>query len=151
MFMVFTTAANDEKESIVQLAFETVEKIVRHNFTYITETESSTFTDCCNCLMAFTNNRHSLDVALNSIAFLRYCAIKLAEGAIGDMDELPEGADLEPKTKTRIVSMGTRVGCCIGKACMLCCSFLFGVYIFNIFRIYIEISKWWRVYYTTIK
>lgn len=106
MFMVFTTAANDEKESIVQLAFETVEKIVRHNFTYITETESSTFTDCCNCLMAFTNNRHSLDVALNSIAFLRYCAIKLAEGAIGDMDELPEGADLEPRTTTRIVSMG---------------------------------------------
>lgn len=102
MFMVFTTAAHDEKESIVQLAFETVEKIVRHNFTYITETEASTFTDCCNCLMAFTNNRHSLDVALNSIAFLRYCAIKLAEGAIGDMDELPEDADLAPKTTTRI-------------------------------------------------
>lgn len=36
-----------------------------------------------NCLIAFTNNPHSLDVSLNAIAFLRFCAMKLAEGAIG--------------------------------------------------------------------
>lgn len=36
-----------------------------------------------NCLIAFTNNPHSLDVALNAIAFLRFCAMKLAEGDIG--------------------------------------------------------------------
>ncbi len=65
MFMVFTTAAADEAPTIVRLAFET------------------TFTDCVNCLIAFTNNPHSLDVALNAIAFLRFCAMKLAEGDIG--------------------------------------------------------------------
>ncbi len=83
MFMVFTTAANDEQPTIVRLAFETIEKIVREHFDYITETEITTFTDCVNCLIAFTNNPHSLDVSLNAIAFLRFCAMKLAEGAIG--------------------------------------------------------------------
>ncbi|KAK9829453.1 hypothetical protein WJX72_005963 [[Myrmecia] bisecta] len=91
MFMVFTTAANDEQQTIVRLAFETIEKIVREHFDYITETEITTFTDCVNCLIAFTNNPHSLDVSLNAIAFLRFCAMKLAEGAIGDVEELPEG------------------------------------------------------------
>ena len=179
MLMVFTTAANDESPMIVRLAFDTVEKIVREHFDYITETEVpccrgparsdvyprepirvagsicpcpliirlcsygsaegrlyhtrqksagtpywrcmrdkatctvcgliharpeacrqtvtsrgssdaciccvqvTTFTDCVNCLIAFTNNPHSLDVSLNAIAFLRFCAMKLAEGAIG--------------------------------------------------------------------
>lgn len=54
-----------------RLAFDTIEKIVREHFNHITETETTTFTDCVNCLIAFTNNPHSLDVALNSIAFLR--------------------------------------------------------------------------------
>ena len=84
VFMVFTTAASDESQMIVRLAFETIEKIVREHFEYITETEVTTFTDCVNCLIAFTNNPHSLDVALNAIAFLRFCAMKLAEGAIGE-------------------------------------------------------------------
>ena len=39
MFMVFTTAASDESPVIVRLAFETIEKIVREHFDYITETE----------------------------------------------------------------------------------------------------------------
>ena len=43
--------------------------------------ETTTFTDCVNCLIAYTNNPHSLDVSLNAIAFLRFCAMKLAEGA----------------------------------------------------------------------
>lgn len=84
VFMVFTTAASDDSQMIVRLAFETIEKIVREHFEYITETEVTTFTDCVNCLIAFTNNPHSLDVALNAIAFLRFCAVKLAEGAIGE-------------------------------------------------------------------
>ena len=84
MFMVFTTAAGDEQQTIVRLAFDTIEKIVREHFDYITETEITTFTDCVNCLIAFTNNPHSIDVSLNSIAFLRFCAMKLAEGAIGE-------------------------------------------------------------------
>eukprot|EP00798_Chlamydomonas_sp_ICE-L_P022399 gene22399-29511_t len=71
MFMVFTTAAGDRDPTIVRLAFETIEKIVREHFKHITETETTTFTDCVNCLIAFTSNPHSLPVALNSIDFLR--------------------------------------------------------------------------------
>eukprot|EP01018_Ginkgo_biloba_P011843 Gb_04048 [translate_table: standard] len=83
MFMVFTTAASDDHKNIVLLAFETIEKIVRDYFPYITETETTTFTDCVNCLIAFTNSRFNKDVSLNAIAFLRFCALKLAEGELG--------------------------------------------------------------------
>ncbi|KAJ6807493.1 brefeldin A-inhibited guanine nucleotide-exchange protein 2-like [Iris pallida] len=83
MFMVFTTASYDEHKNIVLLAFEIIEKIVRDYFPYITETESTTFTDCVNCLVAFTNSRFNKDISLNAIGFLRYCAAKLAEGDIG--------------------------------------------------------------------
>ena len=80
---VFTTAAYDDHKNIVLLAFEIIEKIVRDYFPYITETETTTFTDCVNCLIAFTNNRFNKDISLNAIAFLRYCATKLAEGDLG--------------------------------------------------------------------
>ncbi|KAL3637347.1 Protein big1 [Castilleja foliolosa] len=80
VFMVFTAAAADERKSIVLLAFETMEKIVREYFPYITETEALTFTDCVRCLITFTNSRFNSDVSLNAIAFLRFCAVKLADG-----------------------------------------------------------------------
>lgn len=80
---VFTTAATDDHKNIVLLAFETIEKVVREYFPYITETETTTFTDCVNCLIAFTNSRFNKDVSLNAIAFLRFCALKLAEGELG--------------------------------------------------------------------
>ncbi|GMH00579.1 hypothetical protein Nepgr_002418 [Nepenthes gracilis] len=83
MFMVFTTAAYDDHKNIVLLAFEIMEKIVRDYFPYITETETTTFTDCVNCLIAFTNSRFNKDISLSAIAFLRFCAEKLAEGDIG--------------------------------------------------------------------
>ncbi|RDX96898.1 Brefeldin A-inhibited guanine nucleotide-exchange protein 2, partial [Mucuna pruriens] len=83
MFMVFTTAAYDDHKNIVLLAFEIIEKIIRDYFPYITETETTTFTDCVNCLIAFTNSRFNKEISLNAIAFLRYCATKLAEGDLG--------------------------------------------------------------------
>lgn len=83
MFMVFTTAAYDDHKNIVLLSFEIIEKIVRDYFPYITETETTTFTDCVNCLIAFTNSRFNKDISLNAIAFLRFCAEKLAEGDLG--------------------------------------------------------------------
>lgn len=46
----------------MRLAFDTIEKIVREHFGHITETEATTFTDAVNCLVAFTNNPHSLEV-----------------------------------------------------------------------------------------
>jgi len=80
---VFTTAAYDDHKNIVLLAFEIMEKIVRDYFPYITETESTTFTDCVNCLVAFTNSRFNKDISLSAIGFLRHCAEKLAEGDLG--------------------------------------------------------------------
>ncbi|EPS69736.1 hypothetical protein M569_05025 [Genlisea aurea] len=82
VFLVFTVAAADKRKSIVMLAFETMEKIVREYFSYITEAETLTFTDCVRCLIMFTKNRFNSDVSLNAIAFLRYCAVKLAEGGV---------------------------------------------------------------------
>ncbi|XVF67104.1 hypothetical protein PTKIN_Ptkin10aG0093900 [Pterospermum kingtungense] len=82
VFMVFTAAAADERKNIVLLAFETMEKIVREYFPHITETEATTFTDCVRCLIKFTNSRFDSDVSLNAIAFLRFCAVKLAEGGL---------------------------------------------------------------------
>lgn len=82
VFTVFTAAAADERKSIVLLAFETMEKIVREYFPYITETEALTFTDCVKCLITFTNSRFNSDVSLNAIAFLRFCAVKLADGGL---------------------------------------------------------------------
>ena len=90
VFMVYTSAAHDDNPHLVRLAFETVEKIVREHFFYITETEAATFTDCVNCLVAFTDNPHSIDVSLNAIAFLRYCALQLAEGDVS-LDLGPSG------------------------------------------------------------
>ncbi|KAL5792560.1 hypothetical protein ACOSP7_001154 [Xanthoceras sorbifolium] len=83
MFMVFTTAAYDDHKNIVLLSFEIIEKIIRDYFPYITETETTTFTDCVNCLIAFTNSRFNKEISLNAIGFLRFCATKLAEGDLG--------------------------------------------------------------------
>lgn len=83
LFQVFTTAAYDDHKNIVLLAFEIIEKIIRDYFPYITETETTTFTDCVNCLIAFTNSRFNKEISLNAIAFLRFCATKLAEGDLG--------------------------------------------------------------------
>ncbi|CAE5956239.1 unnamed protein product [Arabidopsis arenosa] len=83
MFMIFTTAAHDAHKNIVFLSFEMVEKIIRDYFPHITETETTTFTDCVNCLVAFTNCKFEKDISLQAIAFLQYCARKLAEGYVG--------------------------------------------------------------------
>ncbi|KAK8613500.1 hypothetical protein V6N13_101259 [Hibiscus sabdariffa] len=82
VFMVFTTAAADDRKNIVLLAFETMEKVVREYFPHITETDATTFTDCVRCLIKFTNSRFNNDASLNAIAFLRFCALKLAEGGL---------------------------------------------------------------------
>lgn len=95
VLQVFTVAAHDSNQNIVKLAFETIEKMVREHFRDIVATEAVTFTDLVNALIAFTGNQAHPEVALNAIAFLRYCAIMLAEGVLGKaVDELPpEDAD----------------------------------------------------------
>ena len=62
------------------LAFETIKKIVQDYFPYIIETETTISTDCVNCLIVFMNNRFNKDISLNAIAFLWFCALKLAKG-----------------------------------------------------------------------
>ncbi|XP_047965074.1 brefeldin A-inhibited guanine nucleotide-exchange protein 2-like [Salvia hispanica] len=90
IFMVFTTAAYDDHKNIVLLSFEIIKKIFRDYFTYIIETESTTFTDCVNCLVAFTNTRFNKAISLNAIGLLQYCAERLAEGDL--RKEAPEVA-----------------------------------------------------------
>lgn len=55
---------------------------MREYFPYITETEALIFTDCVKCLITFTNSKFNSDVSLNAIAFLRFCAVKLADGGL---------------------------------------------------------------------
>lgn len=74
-----------------------MEKIVRDYFPYITETETTTFTDCVKCLITFTSSKFSSDASLNAIAFLRFCALKLAEEGFvchdKDTDHQPNNLD----------------------------------------------------------
>ncbi|KAE9617807.1 hypothetical protein Lal_00046754 [Lupinus albus] len=104
MFMVLTTAAYDDHKNIVLLAFEIIEKIIGDYFLYITETETNTFTDCVNCLIAFTNTRFNQGISLSAIAFLRLCASKLAEGDLGsslkikDKETLGKNSSPSPHT-----------------------------------------------------
>ena len=95
VFAVLTAGASDERPETASLAFEIVERVIREHFDHITETDPSTFADCVDCLIAFT--RHAGDgadgvVALNAVAFLRFCALKLADGAIGDLEMGVESA-----------------------------------------------------------
>ena len=71
-----------------------MEKIVRDYFPYITETETTTFTDCVRCLTTFTNSKFNSDVSLNAIAFLRFCAVKLAEGGLVCYDKNVENSSV---------------------------------------------------------
>ncbi|KAG0501343.1 hypothetical protein HPP92_001415 [Vanilla planifolia] len=100
MFMIFTTASYDDHKNIVFLAFEIIERILREYFPYITETETNTFTDCVNCLIAFTNSRFNKEISLKAISFLRFCAAKLAEGELGSSAEL----EVEASASTVLLS-----------------------------------------------
>ncbi|KAE8698513.1 Brefeldin A-inhibited guanine nucleotide-exchange protein 1 [Hibiscus syriacus] len=80
---VFTAAAADEQKNIALLAFETMGKIVPEHFPHVTETEATTFTECVRCLIKFTNSRFKVDISLNAISFLRFCALNLAKGELG--------------------------------------------------------------------
>ncbi|CAE6158068.1 unnamed protein product [Arabidopsis arenosa] len=94
VFTVFTTAAVDERKNIVLLAFETIEKIVRDHFHCIIETEITVYADCIRCLITFTNSKFEGDIGFNTIEFLRFCALKLAE----------EGLVLNEKLKNNTIS-----------------------------------------------
>ncbi|KAF2285092.1 hypothetical protein GH714_037842 [Hevea brasiliensis] len=79
VFMIFTAAADDELESIVESAFENVEQVILEHFDQVV---GDCFMDCVNCLIRFSNNRTSHRISLKAIALLRICEDRLAEGLI---------------------------------------------------------------------
>ncbi|XP_076950477.1 brefeldin A-inhibited guanine nucleotide-exchange protein 5-like [Bidens hawaiensis] len=79
VFMVFTAAASDELESIVESAFENVEQVILEHFDQVV---GDCFMDCVNCLISFANSKSSPRISLKAIALLRICEDRLAEGLI---------------------------------------------------------------------
>lgn len=55
MFGIFKEAAEDKNPEIVKIAFSTIEKIVREHFEQINGAEAQAFTDCIDCLVAYTS------------------------------------------------------------------------------------------------
>ncbi|KAE8721996.1 Brefeldin A-inhibited guanine nucleotide-exchange protein 5 [Hibiscus syriacus] len=79
IFMIFTAAADDGFESIIEKAFENVEQIILEQFDQVV---GDCFMDCINCLIRFANNKTSHDISLKAVALLRICENRLAEGQI---------------------------------------------------------------------
>ncbi|XP_065849956.1 brefeldin A-inhibited guanine nucleotide-exchange protein 5 isoform X1 [Euphorbia lathyris] len=93
VFMIFTAAADDELESIVESAFENVEQVVLEHFDQVV---GDCFMDCVNCLIRFANNKRSHRISLKAIALLRICEDRLAEGRIpgGTLKPIDDNVDL---------------------------------------------------------
>lgn len=79
VFMIFTAAADDESEPIVESAFENVEQVILEHFDQVV---GDCFLDCVNCLIGFANNKSSHRISLKAIALLRICEDRLAEGLV---------------------------------------------------------------------
>lgn len=92
VFMIFTAAADDENEHIVESAFENVEQVILEHFDQVV---GDCFMDCVNCLIGFANNKCTPRISLKAIALLRICEDRLAEGfipggSVKPLDVLPE-------------------------------------------------------------
>ncbi|XP_061361482.1 brefeldin A-inhibited guanine nucleotide-exchange protein 5 [Gastrolobium bilobum] len=92
VFMIFTAAADDELESIVESAFENVEQVILEHFDQVV---GDCFMDCVNCLIRFANNKSSHRISLKAIALLRICEDRLAEGLIPGGALMPIDANLD--------------------------------------------------------
>ncbi|CAA0821230.1 HOPM interactor 7 [Striga hermonthica] len=92
VFMIFTAAADDDTEPIVESAFENVEQVVLEHFDQVV---GDCFMDCVNCLIGFANNKSSHRISLKAIALLRICEDRLAEGLIpgGVLKPIDSAAD----------------------------------------------------------
>ncbi|KAL6856063.1 hypothetical protein ACP4OV_018865 [Aristida adscensionis] len=92
VFMIFTAAADDDDESIVESAFENVEQVILEHFDQVV---GDCFMDCVNCLIGFANNKCTPRISLKAIALLRICEDRLAEGfipggAVKPVDAVPD-------------------------------------------------------------
>ncbi|CAI9787800.1 unnamed protein product [Fraxinus pennsylvanica] len=78
--MIFTTAADDDLEPIVESAFENVEQSQNQSFLFLScGVVGDCFMDCVNCLIGFANNKSSHRISLKAIALLRICEDRFAE------------------------------------------------------------------------
>ena len=105
--MIFTAAADDDLEPIVESAFENVEQggnfisiisieitvavlffVSKSHLTlsngavvleHFDQVVGDCFMDCVNCLIGFANNKTSHRISLKAIALLRICEDRLAE------------------------------------------------------------------------
>ncbi|KAL3744597.1 hypothetical protein ACJRO7_013808 [Eucalyptus globulus] len=93
VFMIFTAAADDELESIVESAFENVEQVILEHFDQVV---GDCFMDCVNCLIRFANNKSSHRISLKAIALLRICEDRLAEGLIPGGALMPIDVEADP-------------------------------------------------------
>ncbi|KAG2691211.1 hypothetical protein I3843_08G000100 [Carya illinoinensis] len=92
VFMIFTAAADDELESILERAFENVEQVILEHFDQVV---GDCFMDCVNCLIRFANNKSSHRISLKAIALLRICEDRLAEGLIPGGALKPIGGNVD--------------------------------------------------------
>ncbi|KAI9114056.1 hypothetical protein K1719_015307 [Acacia pycnantha] len=94
VFMVFTAAAEDVSESIVESAFEKVEQVILGHFD---QAVGACFMDCVNCLLRFANNKSLYSISLKAIGLLRICEDRFAEGVVarGDVKGIDVVAKLE--------------------------------------------------------
>ncbi|XP_020095997.1 brefeldin A-inhibited guanine nucleotide-exchange protein 5 [Ananas comosus] len=95
VFMIFTAAADDDLESIVENAFENVEQVILEHFDQVV---GDCFMDCVNCLIGFANNKSSPRISLKAIALLRICEDRLAEGFVPGGAIKPIDSGLESNT-----------------------------------------------------
>ncbi|KAK1413426.1 hypothetical protein QVD17_35199 [Tagetes erecta] len=92
VFLVFTAAASDELEAIVESAFENVEQVILEHFDQVV---GDCFMDCVNCLISFANSKSSPRISLKAIALLRICEDRLAEGFIPGGSLKPINANVD--------------------------------------------------------
>ncbi|KAL1532818.1 brefeldin A-inhibited guanine nucleotide-exchange protein 5-like isoform X1 [Salvia divinorum] len=79
IFMIFTIAANDGLEPIIESAFENIEQVILEHFNQVIV---DCIMDFVNCLIGFANNKSSVDVSLKAIALLRISENRLSESLV---------------------------------------------------------------------
>eukprot|EP00736_Rhodelphis_marinus_P010036 Rmarinus@m.1675 len=108
VFMVFASAAEDENESIVTLAFEVLEKTVTLYFSLVTET----FVDCLCTLVAFASNKLSATISIRAVDALQQCALHLAEGRVCSLSDTPQPAPSAAPSPSAVFSLGSYEDSC---------------------------------------
>lgn len=79
IFSVFHMAAGDHDESIVEMAFQTIGKIISELYKRQFQIMIDSFPDAVKCLSEFASNSRFPDVSMEAIRFLRTCAVSVNE------------------------------------------------------------------------